>query len=388
MRMRAFLLIVLLLLAGGQAAQAKRLYGVLQGKIPYLATDRQAGVRARTLEIGWDAYEPQAGAWNRAYMEKMRHEYEQDRRAGFAVVLDLGTQYPPGWVKKIQPWRDQYGDMNADAANTAWSLVVRQKMAEYLRRVFHDLGTDFLAVRLGSGAFPETLFPDDAPGHKFCYWAFDADASRSNPVPRWRPGQPSPRGEAARFYAWYVGRLIDTMNWEQRVARACGYRGKLLQLFPGFGVRGNKPDVGLQALLRDNLVPPAGVYGVDGAGRAAVWPLVIAGIRDKRNVVVECSSLGDSSSDPHQFTSLNEQSADPYYWSSSHWIAFLAGKNKLPRWAESVGGTDAANMRQCFDLLTTYGYTALFWAFDPDLHDDKPGHATLSDYRRLIQQNP
>src|SRR5690348_11901678 len=42
----------------------KRIYGVLQAKPQYLASDWQSGQRARTLELGWDYYEPQDGVWS------------------------------------------------------------------------------------------------------------------------------------------------------------------------------------------------------------------------------------------------------------------------------------------------------------------------------------
>lgn len=375
-----------------------RLYGVLgaqngiDGQKDYVRDDYRHGVPARTLEIGWNVYEPQDSRFSAAYAAKVKGALAEMRRAGCLVVLDLGTQYAPAWAVRLQPFQDQYGDVldrDGDPANPIWSPVVRQKMTAYIQRVFHDLGTDFLAVRLGSGSYVETLYPDSYPGRpaNFCYWAYDADARRVNPVSPWKPGDPSPHGEAKRFYDWYVAQLMNTVNWQMDTVRRCGYRGNLLQLFPGLGVHGAAP-LGLAGLLRGNLMPATG-YGYDGAGRAAQWDRLIAGIRDKTNVVIECSSVGDSSSNPAEFTNLDDASPDPLHWSSAHYVAFLADRNRLPKWAESVGPpyVGLAGMARVFRLVNTYDYSGLWWAFDTQLHDGKPDHASLDNYQRFIRSN-
>ena len=355
---------------------AKRVYGVLASQPQHVASDWRAGIRARTLELGWDGYEPQEGSWNTRYIQDRQGEYRQMRDAGFMVVLDLGLQYPPAWARAIRPWQDQYGNSYDGQVNAVWSPLVRQKIERYVQRVFQDFGTDFLAVRLGSGGWVETMYPDNAPGYRFSYWAFDADAMASNPVPRWRPGQPSPNGEARTFYTWYVDRLIDTVNWQQSVVRRY-YGGKLLQLFAGIGVR----PAGWKTLIAYDLLPYDQI-GVDAAERGVAIDRIVAGIRDRTNVVIVSSSLGDGFATAPW---LDEASSDPMKWSSAHWVAYNADRYGMPKWAENTGRNSYDNMRIVFRQLDSFGYQALFWAFDEDLHSGK--YASLDQYASMIVRN-
>lgn len=354
---------------------AKRLYGVLGSRPQHVAADARAGIRARTLELGWDYYEPRDGVFSEQYAASRKAEYQQMLDAGFVVVLDLGLQYPPAWARAIRPWKDQYGHAYDGQVNAVWSPLVRQKIERYVQRVFQDFGTNFAGVRLGSGGLIETLYPDNLPGFQFSYWAFDADAMAANPVPNWRPGQPSPQGQAATFYNWYLGRLIDTVNWQQDVVRRF-YRGKLIQLMPGQGLRPSQ----WNKLIAANLTP----YGANiyAAERGAAWDRVVAGMRDRTNVVLACTSVGDSSATA---PGVDESSSDPTKWSSAHWLAYNADRYGMPKWAENVGRSSYDNMQIVFRQLDSFGYHALFWAFDEDLHSGK--YASLDQYASMIARN-
>lgn len=67
-------------------------------------------------------------------------------------------------------------------------------------------------LRLGGGHYGELSYPRNGPPGGV-YWAFDARATEKNPVPWWRPGQPSPNGEALTFLTWYLGALVDYQDW-------------------------------------------------------------------------------------------------------------------------------------------------------------------------------
>ena len=353
----------------------KRLFGVLQPTTQHLSADWQAGIRARTLELGWDYYEPQEGAWDPNYIAARKAEYQAMLDAGFLVVLDLGLQYPPEWARNIRPWVDQYGNRYDDQVNAVWSSAVRQKIEIYIKRVFQDFGTQFYGVRLGSGNFVETLYPDNQPGFQFSYWAFDADAMASNPVPNWRPGQASPNGEAQTFFLWYLQHLIDTVNWQQDVVRQ-SFQGYIIQLMPGQGLRPTQ----WATLIAHNLTP----YGqnIYAAERGAVWDRIIDGMHNRNKVIIACSSLGDSSAtDVH----VDESSSDASKWSSAHWVAYNADRYGMPKWAENVGRNDFANMQVVVKQLNDYGYQGLFWAFEPDLHSGQ--YATLDQYASIIAAN-
>jgi hypothetical protein len=355
--------------------KSAKLYGVLQPKPGYLASAINAGIQVRSLELGWDHYEPQAGTWNRAYIDSRKTEYQQMLNAGIKVVLDFGIQYPPAWVKAIRPWQDQYGHSYDGTANAIWSPVVREKIAIYIQHVFQDFGTNFLAVRLGSGGWVETLYPDNVPGFQFSYWAFDPDAMASNPVPSWRPGQPSPNGEAQTFYNWYLQHLIDTMNWQQDVVRQY-YNGYLLQIFTGQGVRPSQWDT----LIETNLTP----FGrhIFAAERGAVWDRVLKGMHNRAQVVLYCSSIADNSAIT---PNLNEASADPLNWSSTHWIAANADRYDMLKWGENAGHDNFTTMQIAFQQVDAYDLMGLIWAYEPDLHSGT--YATLKQYAELISKH-
>jgi hypothetical protein len=295
--------------------------------------------------------------------------------AGFVVVLDLGIQYPPEWARTIRPWVDQYGNIYSNQVNAVWSNTVRQKIERYIKHVFQDFGTQFYGVRLGSGSFVETLYPDNRPGFQFSYWAFDTDAMASNPVPNWRPGQPSPNGEARTFYNWYLQRLIDTVNWQQAVVRQ-SFSGYLVQLMPGQGLRPRQWD----ALIASNLTPyDQHIYAAE---RGAVWDKIIDGMRDRTNVIITCSSVGDASATSAY---VDEASSDSTKWSSAHWVAFNADRYGMPKWAENPGRDSVETMQIVFNQLNEYGYDGLFWAFEGDLHSGQ--YAALDQYAAMIVKN-
>ena len=357
-----------------RAAAQQRMYGVLYGHSSHLQTDWDAGMRVREVELSWRRYEPKDGVWDSNFIGEKRWEFQQARAAGFQLVLDFGIQYPPDWARKIRPWRDQHGNSYDGQVNPISSAEVRKQIEQYLDRVFKDFGADWLGVRVGAGGSNETMYPGTPAGVKRSYWAFDSEKMALNPVPNWRPGQPSPNGEARRFYEWYLQNLIKTVNWQHSVIRR-HYQGKILQLFAGIGVR----PAGYEHLIQDNLYPQPHRIGVDAAERGVVIDRVIDGITDKRNVVIVSTSLGDSFATAPW---LDELSADPMKWSSAHWVAYNARRHGMQRWGENTGNDDYANMQLVFKQMKDFGYTALFWAWGYQLYDGK--HASLNDYKRMI----
>src|SRR5439155_24884106 len=95
----------------------------------------------------------------------------------------------------------------SDEPNLVWATEYRSLAAAYTAKVFNELGSDFYAVRVGGGHWGELTYPATFGSNgrvKNSYWAFDADAARSDPVPGWKPGQASPNGEASKFLNWYL----------------------------------------------------------------------------------------------------------------------------------------------------------------------------------------
>lgn len=324
-----------------------------------------AGASIRSLELGWDQYEPTQGNFAGAYIATQQAKLAAMVAAGASVVLDLGLQYPPAWAAAIRPMVDQAAH-TVSVANTIWSATARTAAASYIARVFADLGATFYAVRLGSGVQVETLYPGNSGGTK-SYWAYDADAQAACPVPGWKPGDASPNGEATTFWAWYVGQLVATANYLQSKVRLA-YSGTIHQLMPGQGVRPEQ----VAQLISSNLTDVT----VLASERGAAWDTVVAGITNRANVVVYCSSLADGSG-------ANEASTDKRQWSAAHWIAYNADLYGMSKAGENPGSSSYAVMQTMFAQASAYGYSPLLWAFESQLYGGV--YATLYQYALLIR---
>jgi hypothetical protein len=107
------------------------------------------------------------------------------------------------------------------------------------------------------------------------------------------------------------------------------------------------------------------------------------GIPDKRNVVLVCSSLNDSTA------RRNESGTYPDIettWSSAHYLAFLADRNGLEKYGEGTGQppNDAEHMKIAFSKVREFGYGGIFWAWEYSLYDGK-GKAAAEDLAREIE---
>lgn len=340
---------------------------MLQPQSNLAATTIAAGIPIRTLELGWDQYEPTQNVFSGSYIATQQAALSAMVAAGASVILDLGLQYPPAWAKAIRPFVDQAGNSTNAYANSIWSSTVRSAIAVYIARVFADLGANFLAVRIGAGCGPETLYPANSGATK-SYWAFDTDAQSVCPVPGWKPGDASPSGEATTFWAWYVGQLVSAMNYLQAHVRLA-YSGAIHQLMPGQGVRPEQ----MAQLISSNLTDAT----VIAAERGAAWDTVVAGITNKANVVVYCSSLADGSG-------TNEASSDKRLWSAAHWIAYNADVYGMSKAGENPGQSNYSTMQTAFAQSAAYGYSPFLWAFESQLYGGV--YATLYQYATLIRQ--
>ena len=373
--------------------QPLTLYGALTGghtASPHDATDAAAGLNARTLELQWAISEPAPGQFNEAYLTSIvLPEIARLRAAHMNIVIDLGLQYPPQWVTDIAPFQNNFGQVlsghgGPGPANTIFSDAVRIQAAAYIRHLFLKIGTDFLGVRIGSGAGEngEALYPFAEKANGYWAWGKQARAQCPSLLLNWRPGDPSPHGEAAAFYAWYVRKLIATENWLLSTVRAGDGRhrfgGNLLLLCPGVGVMPWR----YQQLIAQNLWYATGDLGIAEAGPQ--WDKIIAGIRDKRNMVIECTSLGDATSSVTGDSAASLQKN----WSSAHWLAYLAGLYGLPLWGENTGGNSDQNMREDFQEMALFGYSGLFWAWENDLYRAGSDEANLEQYQEMIRALP
>ena len=340
------------------------------------------GVTVRSLELSWKKYELTDDAWDEAYLTRIRTELRVMREKGFKVVLDLGLQYAPDWAIAIQPFRDNLGNVKTErvGANTIFSPKAREEVAEYLKRVLSEdgIGTDFFGIRISSGAHPhgEILYPDGAAMNG--YWAWDEDARRQCPEVlrdfKPAPGENDPRSK--EFYDWYCDSLTRAVYWMMNRVRDSGFKGKLLLECPGVGVQ----PLRYEKLVKENCWSKTDDLMINITG--ARYDRIIDGIQDKRNVVIVCSSLNDSTA------TRNESGTFPHIettWSSAHYLAFLADRNGLEKAGECTGQppNDAEKMRQAFAKKRQFGYTGIFWAWEYSLYDGK-GKASIDDLVKEI----
>lgn len=380
--MRLLILIVLATLAG---AAEPRWFGTLQHDPARLAALREAGVGATVLELAWSRWQPEAGRTDQAYVEQARARLAALRSAGMAVALDLGMQYPPAWVQALPNarFRNQFGEDYVDPApgknvvDAVFNAALRERQAAYVGQVFAALGHDIALVRLGWGWYSELNFPHAVHGgRKNCYWAFgDLAQGRAPglppgvppcPVPGWKPGEASPDHDSARRFAnWYVDALRDYHDWQIATVRAL-HPGRLAMLYPSWGVRPGQFDA---AIARDLDGSQEAQHGDLAMGE--YWPRMVAGIRDP-GVVVYSTWLDAPFGD--------DRSQDPAQWCPMRWLASLAAPRGLAVAGENTGNNDAAALRRCVERSRELNLLGCFWAFERELFDGAPGHATLAEY--------
>lgn len=379
---------------GRETPRAPRLYGTLQSAPERVASNAAAGVRLVTLSVAWHRAEPREGHLDGAYLRSLRDDLAQYRRAGMQVVLSPGVQYPPGWLFDYpnSRFQNQYGDTYAptqpgkNVANMVFNQQMRAKQQAYLGRVFEALGTDFYAVRLGGGWYGELNYPEPGyAGRSNAYWAFDPVAQGKagglpagmapSPVPGWQPGTPSPDHDAARRFAeWYLESLRNYHDWQIRTARRW-YPGRLLMLYPSWGVRPGQLEVAVAADL-------AGTTAVERNGevqRGFDFARYIRGITDP-GVVVQTTWLD---ADPR-----GDRGRDPQHWSPVKWLSHLATDRPVPLavMGENSGHDTVRELEVAVRQARAYGLLAVVWAFEPELYGDR-GHASIRDYAAAIAED-
>ena len=375
------------------------LFGTLLTDATRSSGEVAAGVQVVHLELGWNNYEPTEGVFNTAYVSQMRQRLATMRAAGLKVVLGAGLQYPPGWAFAYPNSRyvNQYGATGREL-NLTFNASLRAKAARYLARIDADFDLDsFWAVRVGAGGAIETVYPaHTADGvHSNAYWAYDPAAQASSPFPGWKPGQTTYQGrpfttaEVRTWYAWYVGALVDGVDWQLATYRSLGFGGFLQVLLPGQGTRPLDDARGISTYLDGS------ADGNRTMSRGAAWDRVLGGIADKRNVVAYVSSLADGSgwNDVCQSGDSGVALTSPAIglWSAARWTSYLADRYGLAKNGENPGPNDtnaygttmldraAAQMRAC-------GFQGLMWAHDINLYAAGSG-ISLADYSRVIRAN-
>ena len=206
---------------------------------------RTGGAADVLVEMNWSQAEPVRGRYDELYLDSIAKRISVLRALGYTISFNTGVHEAPAWLLKLPGARyvDQHGQAYTDSPepNLVFGTQHRYLAARYLKKVFTRLGTDFSIVRVGGGHWGELTYPfkvDPATGRlRNLYYAFDATAKLSNPVPGWKPGQPSPKGQAGKFLTWYLNSLASYQNWQIAALRSAGYQGTAAVLYPSYGMR-------------------------------------------------------------------------------------------------------------------------------------------------------
>ncbi|GIE97069.1 beta-galactosidase [Paractinoplanes rishiriensis] len=207
----------------------------------------RAGGRAgdALVELEWAYAEPVRGRFDEAYLDRIAARVANLTAMGYTISLNAGVQDAPAWLLRLPGARyvDQHGEayLDTDEPNLVFGTGYRYLAVRYLTKVFAKLGTGFSIVRAGGGHWGELTYPfrlDPATGRlRNLYFAFDVNARAKNPVPAWRPGRPSPNGQAGKFLSWYLNSLTGYQNWQVQALRTAGYPGRVAMLYPSWGMR-------------------------------------------------------------------------------------------------------------------------------------------------------
>jgi hypothetical protein len=308
------------------------------------------------------------------------------RAAGFKLVLSLGFHDPPDWVhiahsdsRYINQWGEPYdepGAHDAGDANLVFNPDLRTLVDGYIRDVLEEFGSDFLAIRLGGGRYGELTYPPaEFAGRGNNYWAFDRNAASTNPVPDWRPGDPSPAGAAEAFLDWYHQQLVDYELWQIRTLRRY-WRGRIMMLFPSWGVRPGQAAAAAAAGLAGDT--PAEINGEIQRGYA--FERQVAAI-DDRNVIVTTTWLEAGRWDPE-----GDCSSDAARWTPARYLARLAARHplRLRLFGENGGRDSRAEMRFAARQMRRLGLLGMLWYSGPEMRSGR--YASLEDYRDVIRR--
>jgi len=362
--------------------------GLLWGTIGTNGSDyaalHAAGVRTRVVRLSWRDLEPTEGQFDANLSAWLTGQFASTRQAGLSIILELGYQDTPPWVHTTYPnsrYVNQYGDAydggsdrDSGDANFIFNLTLRPVVMRYIDYVFATFGTDFAAVRLGGGRWGELIYPTyQYAGQVNCYWGFDVAAAATNPVPGWRPGQPSPNGEATRFLEWYLNTLVAYQNWQIAVLRQ-HYTGTLMMLYPSWGVR-----PGEIAKAEAGNLSGASTWSEQGGDvqRGLDWARQVAAITDAK-VVPTVTWLDAQTKWPNP--------ADPQGWTPVQYLSSLAIAHPLHLkvYGENSGqGTkDAATLHYTASQARRYGLIGMAWYNEQELFSGQA--ATLNDYRQAM----
>jgi hypothetical protein len=362
-----------------------------------------AGFDGQMYSLSWKRWFPGNGVRDEAYVNRVKSEIAQLRADGLKITLGLGYHDVPRWLHDFpNSWyQDQHGrrytgGANAPSipsgevaapdsgeANLVFNHGLRVHLAAYVRNVFATLGTNFHAVRIGDGFYGEMHYPKhNWNGCTGCnsYWMFDPAANARRPFPSWRPGQPSPNGEAAAVLGWYLEERAAFAKWQFDQVRLAAYGGMVHMLLPGWGIRPGNVGETVRANL--NGTSPAERSGEVQQGTD--WDRMVDKVPD--------ASLVPTTTwiNAPKYSGANaDEQPDPRWWTTAKFNAHIADTHvpALKKYGENTGNDDRAQAFYSRDQMVKFKYDGMAWFRNRQLACGC-GWATLGDLKDVIATAP
>ncbi|MDD4688609.1 MAG: hypothetical protein PHE51_02550 [Eubacteriales bacterium] len=371
-------------------------FGALQSSADHYAANLDAGMNTVLLELSWNSFYISEGQKNTSYINRKKEELENMRSLGYKVMLGLGTQYTPDWIYNYanSRYKNQYGDVYTTTTigdtciNAVFNNLIRQKIESYMADISSELGSDFDIVRLGLARYGEIGYPHPTfNGKTNSYWAFDDIAQGKTaglpqgitvcPTVGWKPGNPSPNGEAYAFTNWYFDALLNYQTWQIDTCEKY-FTGEMAMLYPSWGTRTGQVEKAIAVNLNGSTAPEKN----GEVQRGFDFEKLIMGL-DNPKVIVYCTWIDANA----EWTYNDDQTipSESNNFSPVHYMAYYAKKNphNLKIMGENTGGGTLANMQLCFDRMKKYDLDGIMWAFENDLYDNKT--PVLADYSNMIK---
>lgn len=420
---------------GGPAALSEASgveYGVLASQCDPLRVRelQRAGVEVAHVDLRWDLYHPDSAAAAPNYTQQVFSLLEVCRDGGIDVILGLGAQYAPEWVRALPDGEfiDQTGTRSESAAaNLMFSADVRWAFEQYAAEVVQLLPENSVtAIRVGTSEAGELGFPAEGLADRSgrnSFWAYN-DAAQTGeglpegmeaaPLPGWRPADTEWSGaevstdDVDSWFSWYSDSVARTAAWQVNLLQRLGFEGEFHLPLAG---RGTLPEDRTSAVAA----------GLDGTGdrdasleRGLYYPTQLPAIREATpdaELVADITGLGDATAVAARETSPAEDTCDPddadlaleetdgvAEWAASRWSIAVArsagypvmGENPGPPDNPGTGSTDSSDsLREQLRFASQYaedcGLRTFLFAFEDNLFG--PGaDVPLSVYAETISE--
>jgi hypothetical protein len=363
-------------------------WGLIGNRVDRTAQERAAGVAFKVVRLSWKDLEPTKGARSASYVAAKQSEIATLRAGGMRIVLDLGLHDTPQWLHSYpnsylvnqygERWTSSTdGDLAIDKsdANLIFNAELRARAASYMVDALRLFGTGAMAVRIGGGRYNELGYPAArTAAHANTYWAYDALAQAGSPVRGWKPGSPSPKGEAGRFMEYYLGSLDAFLRWQITTARRA-FAGPLLVLYPSWGLRPGQ----VQSAVAGNLAGTTSAEINGETQRGHDFARFVGGTRDPL-VYPETTWLDAPFG--------SDDSTNTADWRPVHYLADLAARSpaRPPVWGENTGQGGRAAVDFSAAQARRFGLGGVAWYREEELFSGS--FATIGDLGAVIAAAP